>query len=138
MKLVVDANILIAGLLKNGITRELMLNRNINLYTSEYIFEELFNHLDEISKKAGMNKNEFKDMTEILIVESDLKNITKNEVQSFTDLANSISPDADDALYFATALKLNCAIWSNDKQLKNQKHVKVYSTHDLIKLKACF
>ena len=134
MKLVVDANILISGLLKNGITRELMLNRNINSYTSEFIFEELFNHITEISKKAGMNKNEFNEMAEILIAESDLKIITKDEVQSYTDLANSISPDIDDALYFATALKLNCAIWSNDKQLKNQKHVKVYSTHDLIKL----
>jgi predicted nucleic acid-binding protein len=134
MKLVVDANILISGLLKNGITRELMLNRDINLYTSEFIFEELFNHITEISKKAGMNKNEFNEMAEILIAESDLKIITKDEVQSYTDLANSISPDIDDALYFATALKLNCAIWSNDKQLKNQKHVKVYSTHDLIKL----
>ena len=134
MKLVVDANILISGLLKNGITRELMLNRDINLYTSEFIFEELFNHITEISKKAGMNKNEFNEMAEILIAESDLKIITKDEVRSYTDLANSISPDIDDALYFATALKLNCAIWSNDKQLKNQKHVKVYSTHDLIKL----
>ena len=134
MKLVVDANILISGLLKNGITRELMLNRNINLYTSEFIFEELFNHMTEISKKDGMNENEFNEMAEILITESDLKSITKDEVQSYIDLANNISPDVDDALYFATALKLNCAIWSNDKKLKNQKHVKVYSTYDLIKL----
>ena len=81
-----------------------------------------------------MENNEFKDLAEILVVESGLKIITKEEARSFLDLANKISPDIDDAQYFATALKLNCAIWSNDKELKNQNHVKVYSTSDLIKM----
>ena len=134
MELVVDANILISGLLKNGITRELMLNIDIKLYTSEFIIEELFNHITELSKKAGMNKKEFKEQAEILINESDLKIVTKDEVRPYINLANALSPDIDDALYFATALKLKCAIWSNDKELKNQKHVKIYSTTDLIKL----
>ncbi len=75
-----------------------------------------------------------KDLAEILIVESGLKIITKDEVRSFIDLAEKISPDPDDVLYFATALKLDCGIWSNDKELKNQNHVKVYSTSDLIKM----
>ena len=39
-------------------------------------------------------------------------------------------------MYFALALKLNCGIWSNDKKLKNQDKVKVYSTEDLLKIKS--
>lgn len=64
----------------------------------------------------------------MLIVESSVKITTKDEVRSFIDLAEKISPDSDDVLYFATALKLDCGIWSNDKELKKQNHVKIYST----------
>ena len=56
MELVVDANILVSGLLKDGITRELMLNNYISLYTSEFIFEEFFKHISELAKKAEMQK----------------------------------------------------------------------------------
>jgi predicted nucleic acid-binding protein len=132
MELVVDANILISGLIKEDITRELMLNNDLDLYTSEFIYYELFKHIKEIAKKADMEVNEFTDIIEILIVESDLKIITKDHVKSFIDAANNISPDIDDALYFSVALKLNCPILSNDKELKNQKIVKVYSTSDLL------
>ena len=47
-------------------------------------------------------------------------------------IAKEISPDSNDVLYFSLALKLNCAIWSNDKKLKQQNKIKIYSTEDLI------
>lgn len=134
MELVVDANILVSGLIKDGLTRELLMNNGLDLYTSDFIYIELFNHITEIAKKANMAINEFTDMVKILIIESGLKTIAKDEVRSFIDIANNISPDIDDVLYFSVALKLNCAIWSNDKKLKNQKHVKIYSTSDLIRI----
>ncbi|MBI2152065.1 hypothetical protein HYU21_05030 [Candidatus Woesearchaeota archaeon] len=37
-------------------------------------------------------------------------------------------------VYFALALKLNCALWSNDKKLREQSEVKVYNTYELVKL----
>lgn len=134
MKLVLDANILISGLLKNGITRAIMLSDKFDLYTSNFIFLEFLNHIKELSKKAKMSKEELKDLAETLIVESELKTISKNQVKGFIDTANKISPDIDDALYFAVALRIDCAIWSNDNELKNQKIVKVYSTKDIIKI----
>jgi predicted nucleic acid-binding protein len=33
--------------------------------------------------------------------------------------AREICPDENDGDYFAVALELNCAIWSNDKKLKD-------------------
>jgi len=48
--------------------------------------------------------------------------------------ADEISPDPDDEMYFATALKQNIGIWSNDKEMKKQKVIDVYSTNDLVKL----
>ena len=56
MELVVDANILVSGLIKDGITRELMLSNDLDLYTSDFIFIELFKHIKEIAQKAGITK----------------------------------------------------------------------------------
>jgi predicted nucleic acid-binding protein len=45
-----------------------------------------------------------------------------------------ISPDIDDAIYFALALKFEMPIWSNDARLENQSAVRVYSTSDLLNI----
>ncbi|MEA3457158.1 MAG: PIN domain-containing protein [Candidatus Thermoplasmatota archaeon] len=45
MELVVDANILIAALLKKGVTRGLLLYNKYILYTSEFIIDEFFEHI---------------------------------------------------------------------------------------------
>jgi len=61
--------------------------------------------------------------------------IPKEEIVVYTAKAEEISPDKKDILYIALALKLNCAIWSNDKQLKEkQKEVHVFSTEELMNL----
>ena len=47
--------------------------------------------------------------------------------------AEKISPDPKDAAYIALALKFSCGVWSNDKKLKEQNKVKVYSTGEIMK-----
>ena len=51
------------------------------------------------------------------------------------NIAKRISPDLDDAPYFALALKQKCALWSNDKKLQEQSAVKVYTTEEIMQLK---
>ena len=34
-------------------------------------------------------------------------------------------------MYFALALKLNCGLWSNDKELKKQSKVKILNTNEV-------
>ena len=60
--------------------------------------------------------------------------IPKDELRQYIKKSDEITPDPDDVMYFAAALKKNIGIWSNDKALQQQKIVKVYSTNDLIKL----
>ena len=52
MKLVIDANILISALLKEGMTRELLFNDELIFYTPEFIVEEFFKHAHVLAKKA--------------------------------------------------------------------------------------
>jgi predicted nucleic acid-binding protein len=57
--------------------------------------------------------------------------IPQEEYETHIQEAKEISPDKRDAAYFALALKLRCAIWSNDKLLKEQEAVKVFFTSEV-------
>ncbi len=59
--------------------------------------------------------------------------VPEEEYFKFMKDAEKISPDPKDTMYFALALKLKCGVWSNDKKLKEQNSVNVYST-DQVKL----
>ncbi len=135
MDLVVDTNILFSALIKEeGLTRELLLNNRFSLYTVEFFFEEFFNNIDEISEKTGLSKGLLIEKLRKLIRLANIKIIPIEEVKDYVEEAKEISPDPDDVLYFTLALKLKCAIWSDDKKLKEQRHVKVYSTNEVIRL----
>ena len=55
-------------------------------------------------------------------------------IVSYFDDAENLTPDPDDMAYFAIALRLNCAIWSNDKKLKEQSKVKIFNTYELTRM----
>jgi len=134
MELVVDANILFSALIKSGITRELMVNDELLLYTPEYLINEFFEHIEELQKKTHADTFKLQNEGQKLIYLSHLKIIPIREINPYVKTAKTISSDPEDILYFATALKMNCALWSNDKELKNQNQVKIYSTSDLVKI----
>lgn len=132
MILVIDANILFSALIKNSLTAELIFNDDLKLYTCEFIIEEFFKYEEIILKKTHRTRGQF------IMIMHQLKEIIsivpKEEYSKFMEYAEKISPDRKDALYLALAFRLNSAIWSNDKKLKNQDKVKVYNTSDLMKL----
>ena len=132
MDIVVDANILIAALIKNGLTRELLINTNLSLCTPSFVLEEIFNHIKIISTKAKITQKDLHFVLEKIIQETHITLVKKEDITSFITQAEKISLDPDDIQYFATALKFNCAIWSNDKAMKNQTSIKIYSTTDII------
>jgi predicted nucleic acid-binding protein len=134
MELIVDANILFSALLKDGVTRKLLISDEFELYTSKFVFEEFFKHIDELAIKLNASNKVLNLHIDGLIAESKLKIITKDDVKSYVEKAEQISKDPDDVQYFACALKIKCGIWSNDKKMKNQSAVKVYTTADLLKI----
>ncbi len=134
MEVVIDANIFIAALLKKGATRKLLLNDELALHAPEYVIEEIFNHIQECENKSHLPRSSLEELVKVLIIESKMTIIPKDDLRQFIKKADEITPDPDDVMYFAAALKQNIGIWSNDKALQQQKTVKVYSTNDLIKL----
>ena len=133
MRLVVDANILFSYFKKKSSTRDLIIsNPDLEMYVPSFIFKELEKYRDVIIKKAKIDERKFN------IIIKDLKNITLkmeiNEIKGQWENALNICPDPDDVQYFATALELGCAIWSNDKRLKNQDDVVVLNTKEILSM----
>lgn len=131
MELIVDANILFAALIKIGITSDLIVYDGLNLVSSEFIFSEFKKYEELIKNKTERNKDEFDRFIEI--IEKRIKLVPNEDIKDFIDDAIQISPDPKDIHYFALALKLKIPIWSNDKGLKKQDQVKIYTTEDLLK-----
>ena len=132
MDLVVDANILFSALIKEGKTKELFVHENFHTFAPEFLLEEFSTYREIILEKTKRTEREFAEIFTIL--KSLITIVPEEEFYEFLEQAKNISPDKNDVEYFALALKLNCPLWSNDKKLKEQKVVPVYSTEDLARL----
>jgi len=136
MEFVVDANILFASLIKEGLTRRILLDHHLSFYVPELIIEEFIEHIEELETKTKVNRKILKKKVKELMRLANIKIVSEDDFYEYLKTASNISPDPDDIMYFALALKLNCPIWSNDKKLKQQDKVKVYSTEELINMQS--
>lgn len=132
MELVIDANILMSALIAaGGKTFDLMYMERIRLYSVDKLSHEVEKYKEEILAKSGLSQDEFEFILSLLSTRIEF--IPYAEITPFVPEAEKITPDPNDTEYFALALKLKCGLWSNDKRLKQQSRVKVYSTEDLVK-----
>ncbi len=133
MELVIDANVFFSVLIKKGKTEELIFNDNLQLYAPEFIFVEFNKFKDKILDKTERTLFDFFSLVDIL--KKRIKTIPNEETEKFLLEAEEICPDRKDVDYFALALMLNCAIWSQDKAMKEkQNRVQIYSTDELVEL----
>ncbi len=130
MDLVVDANILFAALIKQEHTAHLFVEDSLNLFSPNFLFEEMQKYYDFLLSKTYRTREDLSKF--FWIIQRKIKVIPKKIYIEFLDQANKLSPDPKDVLYFALALSLECPIWSNDRRLKNQDTVIVYNTTDVL------
>ena len=132
MKLIVDANVVMAALARPSITREVLLYPYVDYYSPSYLLEEIKDHENEIETKAGKG---YKDalgiiMKKLIIVRYDSY---KEKMGEANKIIGHI--DKDDVQYIALALALDAdGIWSYDGGMKKQSVVEVFSTGALISL----
>jgi predicted nucleic acid-binding protein len=134
MNLVIDTNIFMSALIKEGKTREIIFNTDYQLLFPEFEFEEIFDHKEEILKKSKLTEQEFNElMLELL---KKVKIIRTKRVSSFRKLARKIIGhiDNDDVIFVATALAFNCPIWSDDFHFQKQDKIEILTTKELLRL----
>jgi predicted nucleic acid-binding protein len=131
---VIDTNILISALIKDGTTRKILLNSRFNFIFPEYGLREIYFYKDYIVKKSGIYEKEFDRL--LLRILKYVKLVPLDIIKKFRKLADNIMGQIDkkDTVFIATALAFACPIWSNDIHFKKQNKVKILTTKDIIKL----
>ena len=132
MEMVLDANIIFAALIREGMTAVLLIDDRFRFSAPEFLLDEFAKHERLLLEKTGRSKAEFDEV--LAAVRQIIECVPKEEFASFLKDAEKVTPDSDDVPYVALALQRNCAIWSNDKRLKQQMAIPVYSTADLLQL----
>lgn len=136
MKLVIDATVLLTGLIGTGVTKEIVFSKSVELYAPEYLFEEFEKHKSRIKVLSKLSSDEVNLIFEKL--RNKIKSVPKEEFAKYLAEANSLISDKEDTEYLALSLALNkMPIWSNDPHFKEQSKVKVFTTKQLVdKLKS--
>ena len=131
--LVVDANIFFSALIRKGFTRRLFFLPELILYAPDFILTEIEKHRPLIVKKSELSVEELEEGLNDLLRKVVLI-APHSDDKELGLLAFNVCPDKEDFQYFALALKLGCPLWSNDKVLKGQDAVQVYSTSEILEL----
>ncbi len=129
MKLVIDANILFSAFLKGGMTRKILLDRELELYSPEFLMEEFKKYFPELVKRSKMEKFQAVRLSEML-----LKRITFIEFEEllpYKESAKYLTIDVKDEPYVACALAVGADLWSRDRHLKHSR-IKCWSTEELV------
>jgi len=136
MELVIDANILFSVFKPDSFTRDffkVLYFRGAKLIIPGYGLDEVFSLKDKICRFCGIDESEF--MTSFVLLCEILTVVPKSEFDYCIPRAKELlSEHPKDVPYFALALSLNCAIWSNEKRFKQQSIVSVFSTQELKEL----
>ena len=130
--ILVDSNILFSALIRDSLTRRLILEYDGKFLFPAYIFEEFEKHKNELLEKSCMGN--FDSLLGIILEKVII--VPDKEICSYKKEAFEIIKDIDinDVTFIATALAYpGSIIWSNDRHLKKQSRIKVVNTTEMMK-----
>lgn len=132
--IVIDTNVLISALIKDGITRRILTSLEINFIFPEFGLEEIYLNKSEIMEKSELGEKEFNML--LLRLLKYVRLIPTNMIIEFREKADEIigKIHKEDTAFIATSLAFNCPIWSEDKHFKNQNKIKIINTKEIIQL----
>ncbi len=133
MKLVVDTNIFISALIKDGMARHLLLHLDCELFTIQFSEKEIEKYKHYILKKGQIDNTSF----ELILNKLKEKVIIIDDriiMQHFEEAKSIMWPiDPKDTPFIAAALATASDIWSDDPHFQQQNKLKAWKTKDLVK-----
>jgi predicted nucleic acid-binding protein len=130
--IVIDANTIISATLVPGITREMLLTTEDELYSPAFIREEIATHRSVLRDKSGLSDTALDTLLDTLFTTIEI--LPEDRTNRFREAAERIMEtiDPNDALYVAAALELNAAIWSGDPDLHDQTLTPALTTEAMV------
>ncbi len=134
MKIVVDANRIIAALLKQSTTRDILFDDTFEFVTPEYTRKEIEEHREELKKKAKLSDEGF-ELVLALVFER-MTILPEPEYSGFIEECEKELDDCDDAPYLAASIATKAiGIWSHDPHLLKQKKARIFTNIDMLRMK---
>ncbi len=131
MKITVDANVVMAVLIKDGFTRRLFFNAELVKFAPVFLLVELSKYRELSFKKFQGTAEDFNELFDLVI--ASINFVSDEDLIPFLPAAASLISDDKDWLYLACALKEDTVILSNDKGFKTQGRVIVKNISELAK-----
>lgn len=134
MKLVVDANILIAALLKNATTREILLKEDMEFFAPEHLLNELKHILKnpKIRRRFHLSDEALYELASAIL--SRIQFVPEKIFSASIKRALPLVAHSEDTPYLGLSLAFKHPLWSNDFALKEQSLVKIYTTYELVNI----
>jgi len=131
MILVVDTNIIFAGILRDSTTRALLIDSPFILFAPETAVNEIRKHETPIIKRSGLTEAEFE--TLFTLITGNITIIEKDRYKQHIEEATKRIKDPGDIPFLALALSMsNDGIWTeNVKHYKGAK-VRIWTTKEIL------
>lgn len=131
MKIIIDTNRIIASLIKEGLSRKILFNKNFTFLSPSYAMTEISRHKKEIISKANITKEEFD--TLLVLVFENISVIPKEEYSEFYKQAGELITDKADIPFIALCLSEKAdGIWSDDSHFADIRKIKIFRTVDMV------
>jgi predicted nucleic acid-binding protein len=124
MEIVLDTNVIISSLLRNGITRKILFLSPFEFYTPSSTRSEIEKHKEELIRKSKLDADAFQYMMETIFSKIQIVNLHSIEPYKNKSIEIMTGIDVSDAPFIALALHLDCPVWSNDGHFKCSKLLK--------------
>ena len=135
MRLVIDTNVFMAGLLKDSIVRKVLSSENIQFFIPEHALDELEKHKNTLIKKVNINVAEFDEMVSLLLENIEL--VPESKIKAKFNEAEDVMKDIDikDSPFMAAVLSIECdGLLTFDEHFQKQNKIKIFKIKDLINI----
>ncbi len=133
MKVVIDCNRVIAALLKDSTTREIIFTAKVIFVAPDFILAEIEKYKDEIMKRAKITEKEYTLLIALLF--ENIVIIQKSAYDQFMQEASKETKDPKDIPYLAVCIAVHAiGIWTHDTHFLQQQKIKIFSNNNMLKL----
>jgi predicted nucleic acid-binding protein len=132
MRLVLDTNILMAALIKDSLTRKILLSPQFEFLLPEFALEEIDRHRGKIARHSQLRPEEIQVLIGVLVEAVTV--VPMDRVVPHLAVAEELigARDPTDVPFVALALaEQNEGIWSNDRAFEGLPGIQLWRTADL-------
>ena len=131
MKFVLDTNIILSALIKDSLTRKIIKNLEFEFFAPSFSLSEIKKYKKYVCEKSSITEKQFDVVLKTLF--ENIEIVSVDFYKKYIKESKKLISDVKDTPFLACAISLNADIWSDDRDFKEQKKVKIYTTHEFIK-----